>query len=59
MYYLLIMACDPYLNTQPTERQMEDALQKRSKLLTSTPILSTSEPIFIKTFKKDIEERKA
>jgi signal transduction histidine kinase len=37
MYYLLIMACDPYLGTQPTERQMEDALQKTLKIIDKYP----------------------
>ncbi|WP_169731924.1 tetratricopeptide repeat-containing sensor histidine kinase [Runella limosa] len=37
MYYLLIMACDPYLGPQPTERQMEDALQKTLKIIDKYP----------------------
>ncbi len=37
MYYLLIMACDPYFDTQPTERQMEDALQKTLKIIDEYP----------------------
>jgi signal transduction histidine kinase len=37
MYYLLIMACDPYFDTQPTERQMEDALTKTIKIIDKYP----------------------
>lgn len=37
MYYLLIMACDPYFVPQPTERQMEDALQKTLKIIDKYP----------------------
>lgn len=38
MYYLLIMACDPYLNPQPTETEMEQALSKTMKIIDNYPL---------------------
>lgn len=37
MYYLLIMACDPYFAPQPTERQMENVLQKTLSIIDKYP----------------------
>ena len=37
MYYLLIMACDPYFETQPTELQMSEALRKTIEIIDKYP----------------------
>ena len=37
MYYLLIMACDPYLKPQPTETEIEQALSKTIKIIDTYP----------------------
>ena len=37
MYYLLIMACDPYFEPQPTERQMAEALRKTIEIIDNYP----------------------
>ncbi|WP_428657685.1 ATP-binding protein [Runella sp.] len=37
MYYLLIMACDPYFETQPTELQMAEALRKTIEIIDKYP----------------------
>jgi len=37
MYYLLIMACDPYFDPQPTERQMEDVLHLTLSIIDKYP----------------------
>lgn len=37
MYYLLVMACDPYLKPQPTEYQIEQALSKTMKIIDKYP----------------------
>ncbi len=39
MYYLLIMACDPYFETQPTESQMAEALRKTIEIIDNYPHL--------------------
>jgi len=37
MYYLLIMACDPYFEPQPTESQMAETLNKTLKMIDTYP----------------------
>jgi signal transduction histidine kinase len=37
MYYLLIMACDPYFEPQPTESQIAQTLNKTLKMIDTNP----------------------
>lgn len=37
MYYLLIMACDPYFKPQPTESQIAETLNKTLKMIDTYP----------------------